>query len=66
MVNSSIRAAELEHSFVWALRFSEMFVLPDFMFLGQTLNSAVVSTLNFLYEAKYLEIKKNETKPSPT
>lgn len=36
--------------------------LPDFMFLGQTLNSEVVSTLNILYEAKLLEIKKNEIK----
>ena len=32
------------------------------MFLGQTLNSEVVSTLNILYEAKLLEIKKNEIK----
>lgn len=38
--------------------------LPDFPFLGQTLNSAVVSTLNILYEAKLLEIKKNEMKLS--
>lgn len=30
--------------------------------LSQTLNSAVVSTLNILYEAKVLEIKKNEMK----
>lgn len=30
--------------------------------LSQTLNSAVVSTLNILYEAKLLEIKKNEMK----
>lgn len=30
------------------------------MFLGQTLNSTVVSTLNILYEAKFLEIKKNQ------
>lgn len=39
--------------------------LPDFMFLGQTLNSEVVSTLNILYEAKLLEIKKNEIKRPP-
>lgn len=36
--------------------------LPDFEFLRQPLNSTVVSTLNILYEAKFLEIKKNEMK----
>lgn len=38
--------------------------LPDFEFLRQPLNSTVVSTLNILYEAKFLEIKKNEMKLS--
>ena len=65
MINSiehvdSSRAAELEH-FLWLFGFRDV-CSPDFMFLGQTLKSAVVSTLNLLYEAKFLEIKKDEMK----
>lgn len=56
LVDSS-RAAELEH-FLWLFGFRDV-CSPDFMFLGQTLKSAVVSTLNLLYEAKFLEIKKD-------
>lgn len=37
--------------------------LCEFMFVDQTLNSVVVSTLYVLYETKLLEIKKMKSKP---
>lgn len=61
IVDSSILCSRTGTFLYLGLEIQWNVCLPDFMFLGQTLNSAVVSTFNILYEANF-EIKKNEMK----